>query len=135
MRSINKVILVGNLTRDPEMKTTTSGQVVTTFGLATNRRWTNANGENEQSTEFHECAAWAKLAEQCNNLLKKGKSVYIEGGLRTRSWELPDGSKKFRTEVVASRMILLDRRGDKEADFATTDETVDEVVDEAAFQD
>ena len=115
MRSINKVILVGNLTRDPEMKDTTGGQPITTFGLATNRAWVTRGGEKQQSAEFHELVAWGKLAEICSQYLKKGKLIYVEGYLKTRSWDGEEGTKRFRTEVVVNDMIMLDKRkGDEE---------------------
>ena len=111
MRSINKVIIIGNLTRDPEMRTTPSGQNVTTFGVATNRQWVTREGDKKNSAEFHECVAWAKLAEICNQYLKKGALVYIEGYLKTRSWE-NDGVKKFKTEIVMQDMIMLEKKGE-----------------------
>lgn len=110
MRSVNKVILVGNLTRDPEMRQTTSGQSIVTFGLATNREWMTKDSRKMSSTEFHELVVWAKLGEICQQYLKKGKLIYIEGYLKTRSKELPDGTKKFRTEIVVQDMIMLDKR-------------------------
>ncbi|MFH1284923.1 MAG: single-stranded DNA-binding protein [Candidatus Peregrinibacteria bacterium] len=110
MRSVNKVILIGNLTRDPEMKTTQSGQSITSFGIATNREWTTSGSESKKSTEFHEIVAWARLAEICQKYLKKGKLVYLEGYLKTRSWETETGDKKFRTEVVLHDMIMLEKR-------------------------
>ena len=124
MRSVNKVILIGNLTRDPELKQTQSGQSVTTFGIATNREWMTSSGERKQSAEFHECVAWAKLAEICANYLKKGKLVYLEGYLKTRSWETETGDKKFRTEVVLQDMIMLEKR--------VKDETETEILEVAA---
>lgn len=111
MRTINKVILVGNLTRDPELKETQSGQSIVSFGMATNREWMS-NGEQKKSTEFHEIVAWAKLAEICHKYLKKGKLIYIEGYLKTRSWETETGDKKFRTEIVLQDMIMLNKKGD-----------------------
>jgi single-strand DNA-binding protein len=108
-RSINKVIIVGNLTRDPEMKYTPNGRAVANFGVATNRRWTS-NGEPKEETEFHNVVAWGKLAEICSQLLKKGRKVYIEGRLRTRSWEDQQGAKHYRTEIVALDMVVLDKR-------------------------
>ncbi len=120
MRSINKVILIGNLTRDPEMRKTPNDQSVTTFGLATNREWVTKNSDRKNSAEFHECVAWARLAEICETLLKKGSLVYVEGYLKTRSWETPEGTKKFKTEVVVKDMILLEKRasnGDDAADY------------------
>lgn len=108
---LNKVMLIGNLTRDPESKTTTSGQNVTTFGLATNLVWTDANGEKQKRAEFHNIVAWRKLAEICAQYLKKGNKIYIEGRLQTRDWEGQDGVKKYRTEIVADNMIMLDTKG------------------------
>lgn len=119
MRSVNKVILVGNLTRDPEMKTTTSGQSITTFGLATNRQWMTSGSEKRSSAEFHECVAWARLAEICKQYLRKGMLVYVEGYLKTRSWDMEDGTKRFRTEVVLQDMIMLEKRNDgKEVEYS-----------------
>lgn len=117
MRSVNKVILIGNLTRDPELKTTTSGQSIVTLGLATNRQWTTSSREKRSSAEFHECVAWAKLAEICCDHLKKGMLVYVEGYLKTRSWDMEDGTRRFRTEIVLQDMIILEKRkGDGEGD-------------------
>ena len=110
MRSVNKVIIIGNLTRDPELKQTQSGQPVTTFGVATNREWMTKGSERKKSTEFHEVVAWAKLAEVCHRYLRKGKLVYIEGYLKTRSWESETGEKRFRTEIVLHDMIMLEKR-------------------------
>lgn len=111
MRSVNKVILVGNLTRDPETRTTDNGQIVATFGLATNRDWTTKEGERKSSAEYHECVAWARLGEICGQYLKKGKLVYVEGYLKTRSWDTPEGVKKFKTEIIVQDMIMLEKRG------------------------
>lgn len=110
MRSINKVVLIGNLTRDSELKQTTGGQPIATFGMATNREWVTRNGQKQSSSEFHECVAWGKLAEICGQYLKKGKLIYVEGYLKTRSWDNEDGTKKFRTEVVVNDMVMLDKR-------------------------
>lgn len=114
MRSVNKVILIGNLTRDPELRQTPSGQSVTTFGLATNRQWTTKEGEGKSSAEFHECVAWARLAEICSEYLKKGHLVYVEGYLKTRSWDSPEGIKKFKTEIVVQDMIILEKKDHKD---------------------
>lgn len=116
MRCINKVILIGNLTRDPEMRQTTNGQSMVTFGLATNREWMTKDGRKMSSAEYHELVAWAKLGEICYQYLKKGKLIYVEGYLKTRSKVLPDGTKKFRTEIVVQDMIILEKRakGDDE---------------------
>jgi len=110
-RSINKAIIVGNLTRDPEMKYTPNGQAVANFGVATNRRWT-ANGEPKEEVEFHNVVAWGKLAEICSQLLKKGRKVYVEGRLRTRNWDDQQGVKHYRTEIVALDVVVLDKRED-----------------------
>ncbi|MFH1533672.1 MAG: single-stranded DNA-binding protein [Nitrospirota bacterium] len=110
MRSVNKIIIIGNLTRDPETKETQNGQPITTFGIATNREWTVREGERKKSTEFHEIVAWAKLAEICGKFLSKGKLVYLEGYLKTRSWETEEGDKRFRTEIVLQDMIMLEKR-------------------------
>jgi len=111
MRSINKVIIVGNLTRDPEMKQTPNGQSITTFGIATNREWVTQEGDRKQSAEFHECVAWAKLAEICGQLLHKGDKVYLEGRLQTREWKGDDDQSKRTTEIVIDNMILLRSAG------------------------
>ncbi len=112
MRSVNKVMLIGNLTRDPEMRQTPSGQNVTTFGLATNRKWVTKEGDQKESAEFHECVAWAKLAEICSNYLKKSSLIFVEGYLKTRSWDTPEGVKKFKTEIVVQDMIMLEKKKD-----------------------
>jgi single-strand DNA-binding protein len=119
MRSVNKVILIGNLTRDPEMRQTANGQMVTTFCIATNREWVTKEGEKHGLAEYHDIVAWARLAEICNKYLKKGKLVYIEGYLKTRSWDTPEGVKKFRTEIVAQDMIMLEKRpkGEESEDY------------------
>ncbi|MBP9718262.1 single-stranded DNA-binding protein [Candidatus Gracilibacteria bacterium] len=110
MRCVNKVILIGNLTRDPEMRKTTTGQSIVTFGLATNREWLTKDNRKMTSTEFHELVAWAKLGEICQEYLRKGKLVYVEGYLKTRSKVMPDGTRKFRTEIVVQDMIMLEKR-------------------------
>src|SRR3970040_639218 len=110
-RSVNKVILIGNLTRDPEMRYTPDGQAVTSFGVATNRRWKSKEGEQKEDVEFHNLVAWGKLAELCSQLMKKGRKVYLEGRLQTRSWEGKDGVTRQRTEIVLEDMVLLDAKG------------------------
>ena len=126
MRSVNKVILVGNLTRDPEMRQTGNGQNVVTFGMATNREWVTRDGRKQSSAEFHELVAWAKLADICGKYLKKGKLVYIEGYLKTRSWDSPEGIKKFKTEIVVQDMIMLDKRqnGESAEDYVPDDREI-----------
>jgi single-strand DNA-binding protein len=118
MNSLNKVFIIGNVTRDPEVKTTTQGASVATFSVATNLRWTTQTGERKESTEFHRVVAWRRLAEICGQYLKKGSKVFVEGRLQTRSWDDAQGQKHWRTEVVAENMIILDRlpaRGSNEA--------------------
>lgn len=107
--TLNKVLLIGNLTRDPETRTTPQGQTVTTFGLATSRQWTDPSGARKEKVEFHNIVAWAKLAEICQQFLGKGRKIFLEGRLQTREWTADDGSKRNRTEIVAENMIMLDR--------------------------
>jgi single-strand DNA-binding protein len=111
MVSLNKVMLIGNVGNDPEMRFTPSGNPVTSFRIATNRVFSTPEGEKKQETDWFTVVAWNKLAEQCNQFLNKGKLVYVEGRLRNRSWEGTDGQKHFRTEVIASRVTFLDRQG------------------------
>ncbi|PKL37030.1 single-stranded DNA-binding protein [Candidatus Peregrinibacteria bacterium HGW-Peregrinibacteria-1] len=110
--SLNRVQLIGNLTADPEMKQIPSGQMVTTFSLATNRTWTDDSGQKQSKVEFHNLVAWGKLAEICGQYLKKGGKAFVEGRLQTRDWEGQDGVKRYRTEVVLENMIMLDRKGE-----------------------
>lgn len=109
--TLNKVMLIGNLTRDPELKKTTGGQSVCTFSVATNRTYTDASGQKKDQVEYHNIVTWAKLAEICGQYLVKGKKVYVDGRLQTREWDGQDGQKKYRTEIVAENMIMLDRTG------------------------
>ena len=111
MVSLNKVMLIGNVGNDPEMRFTPSGSPVTSFRIATNRVFSTPEGEKKQETDWFTVVAWNKLAEQCNQFLNKGKLVYVEGRLRNRSWDGTDGQKHFRTEVIASRVTFLDRQG------------------------
>lgn len=110
--SLNKVQLIGNITRDPEVRQIPGGQSVATFGLATNLRWRDQSGEMQNKTEFHNIVAWRKLAEICGQYLRKGSKIYIEGRIQTRDWEGEDGVKRYRTEIVADNMIMLDRKGE-----------------------
>ena len=112
MSGVNKVILVGNLGGDPTMRYTQSGTAVTNFNIATTERWTNKNGEREDRTEWHRVVAWAKLAEICNQYLKKGAMALIEGRIQTRSWDdQASGQKKYRTEIIAENLQLGPRAG------------------------
>jgi single-strand DNA-binding protein len=120
--SLNKVQLIGNVGRDPEMRYLSSGEPVTTFSLATNRRWTGQDGQPREETEWHHVVAWRRLAEQCNEYLTKGRKIYVEGRLQTRSWDdQATGQKKYRTEIVADRMLLLDSRGDRAGAASASD--------------
>lgn len=109
MRDLNKVMLIGNLTRDPELRTIPSGQSVASFAIATNRAWNDASGELQKAVEFTDVVAWGKLAEIAGQILKKGRRTYIEGRLQTRNWEGQDGIKRYKTEIIASDIIVLDR--------------------------
>jgi single-strand DNA-binding protein len=109
-RSLNKVTLIGNLTRDPELRYTPTGAAVCTIGLATNRAWTTDSGEKKEETEFHRVVAWNKLAELCSQLLTKGRKIYVEGRLRTTTWNAQDGAQRSSTEIVIEDMILLDSK-------------------------
>lgn len=110
-RSLNKVLLIGNLTRDPELRYTPSGSAVCTFGLATNRSWTTEQGEKKEDVEFVNIVAWNRLAEICAEFLTRGKQVYVEGRLSTREWEGQDGQKRRTTEVIANEVIFLGSPG------------------------
>ena len=110
MVSLNKVMLIGNVGSDPEMRFTPNGNPVTSFRMATNRVYTTPEGEKRQETDWFSVVAWNKLAEQCNQFLTKGKLVYVEGRLHNRSWEGADGQKHYRTEVIANRVTFLDRQ-------------------------
>lgn len=109
-RSLNRVQLIGNLTRDPELRYTPQGTAVCTVGLATNRYWTTDAGEKKEETEFHRIVSWNKLAELCAQLLTKGRKIYVEGRLSTRTWTGQDGAQRTTTEIVIDDMILLDSR-------------------------
>ena len=111
-KSLNKVILIGNLGKDPEVSYTPSGIAVAKFSLATGERWKDAEGNFQEKTEWHNIVAWRKLAEICGQYLKKGSKAYIEGKLQTRSWDDKNtGVKKYMTEIVADNLIMLDSRG------------------------
>jgi single-strand DNA-binding protein len=109
-RGLNKVMLIGNLGKDPELKYTNSGVAVATFSIATSESWKDAEGNMQERTEWHNIVAWRKLAETCGQYLKKGGRVYIEGKIQTRSYE-KDGVKKYMTEIIADQMLMLDGSG------------------------
>jgi len=135
MASLNKVMIIGNLGGEPEMRFTPNGNQVTTFQVATNWVYTTPQGERKQETDWFTVVTWNKLAEQCNQFLTKGRLVYAEGRLRTRTWETQDGQKRFRVEVVANRVTFLDRQ----AAVPLPEEKVDKVeeieVDEPGPED
>lgn len=111
MYSLNRATIIGNITRDPEMRTTPNGQNVTSFSVATNRRWKSPTGEFQESTDYHDVVAWGKTAEFIANFMKKGNKIYIDGRLQTRSWETPDGVKQRRTEIVLENFVPLTPKG------------------------
>jgi single-strand DNA-binding protein len=109
--AVNKVILIGNLGRDPEIRYTTGGQAVANFTIATTERYTNKSGERQEDTEWHRIVAWGRLAEICGEYLSKGRMVYIEGSIKTRSWEDKEGNTRYTTEIVARNMQMLGGQG------------------------
>jgi len=115
---LNKVMLIGNITRDPELRSTSSGQSVANFGLATNRVWKDPNsGERRESVEFHNIVTWGRLAEICGQYLRKGSKLFVEGRIQTRSWQDQSGAKRYTTEVVMENMIMLDRKPRETSSF------------------
>ncbi|MFZ5391180.1 MAG: single-stranded DNA-binding protein [Patescibacteria group bacterium] len=123
MNYLNKAMIIGNVTRDPEVRNTTQGTAVTTFTVATNLRWTNSAGERQDKTEYHNVVAWRRLAEICGQYLKKGSKVFIEGRLQTRSWDDAQGLKHWRTEIITDNMIMLDKAGANNNSNLETEET------------
>ena len=123
MRGVNKVILIGNLGKDPELRYLPSGQAVTKFSLATGSKWKDKEGQWQDRTDWHNIVAFGKTAEICNEYLKKGSQVYIEGRIQTRSYDDRDGNKKWITEIIAQSMQMLGRKGEAEEE---TPEAVEE---------
>ena len=123
-RGLNKVMIIGHLGKDPEMRYTPSGSPVTTFNVATSRSWTTSDGERRTETEWFTVVAWDRLAEICNQYLTKGRQVYIDGRLQSRSWEDKEGKRHTSVEVVANEMIMLGKRqsSDDQSDEVETDE-------------
>jgi single-strand DNA-binding protein len=120
-KSLNKVMLIGNLGKDPELRYTTSGTAVATFSLATNESWKDQDGNLQERTEWHNIVAWKKLAEICGEWLKKGKKIYLEGRIQTRSYDDKNtGAKKYITEIVADNIIMLDSKGAGEGGAASS---------------
>lgn len=130
-RGLNKVMVIGHLGRDPEMRFTPSGRPVTSFSIASNRSWKTSDGETRSETEWFNIVAWGSLAEICNQYLKKGQQAYIEGRLQSRKWEDGDGNQHSKTEIIAREMIMLGSRKDKKED----DEDVIEAIDAGEEED
>ncbi len=114
MASLNKVILIGNLGKDPELRYTGSGQAVVNFSLATSERWQGKEGDQQERTEWHRIVVWGPQGEMCSKYLKKGRQIYLEGRLQTRQWEDKDGQTRYTTEINASRVLFLGGRGEGE---------------------
>jgi len=121
---VNKVILVGRLGADPEVRYTQDGAMVTNFRIATTEQWTDKNGERTQRTEWHRVVSFGKLAEICGNYLAKGRLVYIEGRLQTRAWDDRDGNKRYTTEIIASNMQMLEPKGQDSSQFGDSNNRV-----------
>ncbi|MCX6807742.1 MAG: single-stranded DNA-binding protein [Patescibacteria group bacterium] len=120
--SLNLAQIIGNLTRDPELRQTPNGQSVCTVGVATNRSWTDQSGQKQEQAEFHNVVVWGKLAEICAQYLKKGQKVYFAGRMQTREWEGQDGQKRRTTEIVADQMIMLSSgKGGEKANAAAVE--------------
>ncbi|MDD5731373.1 MAG: single-stranded DNA-binding protein [Patescibacteria group bacterium] len=109
MLSLNRATIIGNLTRDPELRYTPNGQAVASFAVATNRSWVDNTGEKKDAVEYHEIVTWGKLAEICSQILSKGRKAYVEGRIQTRTWEGQDGVKRQKTEIVAENVLVLDK--------------------------
>ena len=133
MVSLNKVMLIGNVGTDPEMRFTPAGNPVTSFRVATSRTYTTSEGERKQDTEWFTVVAWKKQAESCNQFLTKGQRVFVEGSLRTRAWEGRDGQKRVTVEVVANRVLFLDKQA--VAPLASEDTPTESSEEEVAPED
>jgi single-strand DNA-binding protein len=117
MASLNRVLLIGNLGRDPELRYTPSGKAVANFSIATTDRWKSKEGENQERTEWHNIVLWGRQAEIAKDYLRKGKQIYLEGRLQTRNYEDKDGNKRWVTEIIGDRFLMLGRKDDTGADF------------------
>lgn len=118
--TLNRVMLIGNLTRDPEVRVTATGTSVAQLGVATNRVWTNNAGQRQEEVEFHTVVAWGKLSEICQKYLAKGRKVYVDGRIKSREWVGQDGVKRNRTEIIAENLIMLDRAGSSTGNSSST---------------
>ena len=135
MASLNKVMLIGNLGKDPEVRYTPSGQAVASFNLATSEKFKNKNGEWEERTEWHRITLWARLAEIAGEYLSKGKTVYIEGRLQTRKWQDNSGNDRYTTEIVGEKMQMLSPKGERRGGDVTSESTAGGGYEEPPFQD
>jgi len=127
---LNRATILGRLTRDPELRSTTSGKTVATLSVATNRVWSDQSGQKQEQSEFHNCVLWGKLADIAGQYLSKGRRVYVEGRIQTRDWVGADGVKKYRTELVADNLIMLDGpRGTGSAPAGSNDDSMPPVDD------
>jgi single-strand DNA-binding protein len=140
MASVNKVILIGNLGKDPEIRTTPQGTSLARFSVATTTNWKDSSGARQEKTEWHDVVAWEKLAQICGEYLHKGKMVYVEGSLQTRSWEDQNGQKRYKTEVKANNVVMLSPRDASRAPGAATGtgaapREVSEVAEAPAYDD
>lgn len=133
MSGVNKVILVGRLGKDPEIRATPGGQSVCNFSIATSENWTDKQGQKQERTEWHRIVVWGKIAEVCGQHLSKGRQVYIEGRLQTRSWDDKTGQKRYTTEVVASTVQFLGAGGEKGAQAASAGGAPSDFAPEPAF--
>ena len=132
-RGLNKVMIIGNLGKEPELRYTPSGRPVTTFSVAVSRSWKSSNGEHRSETEWFKIVAWGKLAEICKEYLHKGQQVYIEGRLQTRQWEDKEGQQRTTVELVANEMTMLGERRDKSQSEDNSAEDASPVTDEDEF--
>jgi len=127
MAGVNKVMIIGRLGQDPEVRYTGGGQAVANFNVATSENWTSKDGQKQERTEWHRIVVWGRLAELCKDYLKKGRQVYIDGRLQTRNWDDRDGKKRYVTEIIANSVQFLGSNTDKTSTTTTTDEGVDHV--------
>ncbi len=133
VRSLNKVMLIGNLTRDPELRYTPSNTAVVTFGIATNREWVDASGQKQEGAEYHKIVAWNKLAEICANVLFKGRKCFVSGRLQTRTWQGQDGAERQTTEIVIDEMIAFgEGRGNGSEETSYSSGSTDTVASDAS---
>lgn len=134
-RSLNRASLIGNLTRDPELRYTPQGTAVCTFSVATNRQWKTESGDTKDEAEFHRIVAWDKLAEICSQMLTKGKKVFVEGRLQTRKWTGQDGQARTTTEIVITDMLLLDRSGAAGGSYESGEEDIPDDLNEGSHDE